>query len=429
VPEFNAGQGVKRQNELAKKKPIRIAIAIVLALLGLLGVISRSTSLSASDLARNEFTQDYVSARAARNGADPYQETFPLVQRYLGSQASAYEHPLFAARNPHPPTQILLVTPMSGLGYKAARLTWLAVMALCFSIAIGLVAKESGLPPAASGVAGIASLAIPVIQKDLLYGQVNAVLLLAIVGAWLALRRSNYPLAGMLVGFAGAVKLFPLFLVVPLFRKSKSSVAWAIATAVVFTIASSAVLGLSSLHRFFADASPSNFRFWRAAPVSISLIGLPFRWLSPNEWNRGAVHLGSIAWAVAIVIILLCVLGAGHTRATSSGDAFWAAAPWMILATPLAWESYLSLTIPFCLLVVMESRRKGRLPTPLMMIALALILIGVPPSLPGSTQGIGLTAELLGYALPTWGLLMAALLDLGRRLSPQREDVYGPKAA
>ena len=414
---------------LLKRRPVQVGVAALLIALGLLGVVSRSTSLSASDLARNEFTQDYVSARAARDGTDPYQETFPLVHRYLGSEAHAYESPLFSARNPHPPTQVLLVSPLSSLGYRTARLTWLAAMALCFALAIGLASKEMGLSLGGAIVAGIASLAIPVVQKDLLYGQVNAILLLAMVGGWLALRREKHALAGVLIGFAGAVKLFPLFLVVPLYRASKRALVWLVSSAVVVTLIASAFLGWNSLHRFFTAASPSNFRFWRAAPVSISLVGFPFRWLTPNEWNHGAANAGPVAWLLAIGIVLACVVGASRTQAMRTGDLFWSAAPWMILATPLAWESYLTLTIPFCFLIWSESRKRGELPSPLLMVAVALILIGVPPGLPGSSRGIGLAAQLLGYALPTWALLAAATVDLGRRRSSEHDHSDSSEAA
>jgi glycosyl transferase family 87 len=423
VVGFEDDRGVK-PGTLLKRRPVRLLVGTLLVLLGLLGVISRATSLGATDLARNEFTQDYVSARAARQGLDPYAETFPLVQRYLGSEARSYEKPLFAARNPHPPSQIVLVEPVSRLGYRTARLAWLAAMALFFAVAIALVAKEAGLRPAASGVAGIAALAIPVIQKDLLYGQVNAVLLLAMVAGWLALKRRKPGLGGVLFGLAAAVKLFPVFLVIPLFRRNKRAVVWQLSSAAALTLGSAAVLGWASLRHFIVDASPSNFRFWRAAPVSISLVGFPFRWLSSNHWNTGATVLVPLAWALAACIVLGCVVGAARTRARLSRDLVWAATPWMILATPLAWESYLALTVPFCVLVVVESRRRGALPPPVMMVSIAILLIGVPPGLPSSSQGIGLAAQLLGYALPTWALVVAGVSDLGlRRLSAERYDL------
>jgi hypothetical protein len=392
---------------------LKFVLAVVVVVIGILGVASRATSLSAGDLARNEFTQDYVSARAARTGADPYGETYPLVQRYLGRDASSYELPRFAARNPHPPTQVLLVRPFSLAGYRLARLLWLAAMAGCFAIAIGLLARELGLRPIGCAVVGIGALGIPVIQKDLLYGQVNAVLLLAMVVGWIALRREKFALAGASIGIATAVKLFPLFLVIPLFRRSKRAAVWQLGSAAVLIFTSAAVLGLGSSNRFFTVSSPENFRFWRAAPVSISLVGLPFRWLAANPWSHTSVNSVSLAWVVAAMIGAACVFGAFKTQARFSGDVFWSAVPWMILSTPLAWESYLSLAVPFAMLIVVASFRRDRLPHPLMMAALALMLIGVPPGLPGSSHGIGLVAQLLGYALPTWGLLAAGILDIG----------------
>src|SRR5262249_49806423 len=70
------------------------------------------------------------------------------------------------------------------------------------------------------------------LREQMYNGQLNPVLLLSITGAWIAARRERDGLAGVLLGVAAAMKLFPIFLfIAPALRRRWSTlVAGAITT-------------------------------------------------------------------------------------------------------------------------------------------------------------------------------------------------------
>jgi hypothetical protein len=392
-------------------RPVRALVCVVLIGLGTAAVASRVTSLSESELARNDLTQDYLAAKAWTHGGDPYAPTAQLGNRYLhGSELSGV---YTQRRDPHPPAQILLVAPLSAVPFRTARVVWMLLNAICAALAGTLFARRLGAPTGLAVASGIGALAIPVVQQDLVYGQTGGIILLAMMAAWLSLDQERPVLGGLSLGFAAAIKLFPALLIIPLLRMGKRrTAAWSVGAAVGVSVVTAAVLGAKATETFLTVAAPQNTRFWRSAPMNVSAVSIPFRWLTRSAWRPNAPDLPGLAAALALVVFVGCLIAAARTKAGTTGDLFWAAAPLMVLATPLAWSFTLMLALPTAALLVRATYRDHPLPAALIATVLA---VGVLPGLPAPGQGDAWPVVVFGFALPTYALASAAAIDFRAR--------------
>ncbi len=400
-------------------RPVARIVAALVLMLGVLAVVTRVTSLSDDELARNDFTQDYVAARAWRAGDQPYAPTQVLAERYLGSAASSYRGVYEGRRDPHPPAQIVLAAPLSATPFRTARSVWLLMVAASIVAAISILAHESGASKAWSVVAGVGALAIPIAQHDLVYGQSMGIILLLLVVTWRGLRRDPAAardlIAGAALGLATAIKFFPALMLVPLIRQRRMRMAvTALAVAAITTIMGVAALGADATREFLTVAAPENIRFWRSAPMNVSAVSMPLRWLTQSVWQPQAPNVPLLAAVLAIVIFAGCILGAVRA-ARSDGEGFWGVAPWMILATPLAWSFSLLLVLPSVMLALARARRaRGQAPVPLML-AGAVVALGVLPGLPLPAPGNPWPSVVFGYALPTYALIYLGIRYIDRQ--------------
>ncbi|QDU19935.1 glycosyltransferase family 87 protein [Urbifossiella limnaea] len=169
--------------------------------------VTSSFALRESRAHGDDLVQDYVSARALRDGLSPY---LPLDD--LRDRAGLPPRPghVLVTHNPHPPGAVLLTVPFAaadfGMALDRVRLLQLAALAVAWALCFRLAAPPlSGWAWALVG--GAFGLWAPVWQ-GLDWGQPVGVLALAAAGIW-QLGRSGRPLAfGFVLGFACTVRPF-----------------------------------------------------------------------------------------------------------------------------------------------------------------------------------------------------------------------------
>ncbi len=158
--------------------------------------------------------QEYSSARNAFEGLPIYADQHESVRRYLGVQLN--DRRSHVVVNAHPPTSILLAFPLAKLDFGPAFLTWNLVSLAALAASLRVVQRQLKIPFSVWSFAPLLPLLLlcfPLWEQCRL-GQLTLVLLLLITGAWAA-ERSGWPrLAGVLLGVATCVKLFPGFLFV-----------------------------------------------------------------------------------------------------------------------------------------------------------------------------------------------------------------------
>ena len=327
--------------------------------------------------------------------------------KYFGPRASCYEYFPPGLRNSHPPAFIVLITPLSFLRYHDARLVWLLLEASALVSAIWLVCRRLGMSRLVGLGIGLGALAIPVVETSLSLGQSNELLVLALVCGWWFLLGARDREGGAVLGTIAALRLFPLFMLIPLVRMKRFKATRAlILSFVVVSVAGGIVVGTGASRQFFKVASPFNFRFWISQPQNISLESMVSRWLLPNTWFRHGVDLPLLAFALSAFLVLGGIAMAFFARPNLSGDRYWAAVPWMILVSPLSWTHYLVAVIPLMIIVAKNATLEGRPPPAPWMVGAAAVLVGILPFLPTHIGRISVWAEVLGYGLPLYGLLL-----------------------
>lgn len=379
--------------------------------LGLAAVLALIPQLSGERVTANDFVYDYLSARALVEGDDPYDRLDVLERRYLRSEPFGVRD--VARSNPHPPALIVALGPLGNLSLPAARATWLAIGAAAYVLAGFLVARAVGWSVATAVAVGVGVLAVPVVGRDLTYGQSNGLLLLLLVLCWRAVRSGRLlALGGAALGVAGALKLFPLLLLVPLLRLRRFTAAlWAGGAFLASTLVASVVVGFSRVAELATDIGPKNAAEWGPAPMNLSLVSIPRRWLTSNGWYDAA-DLGALATVLAAIVFIALVGVVLVHRGGRTGDLFWSTIPVMLLASPITWDFSLPLVLPLALLLVRSSIQHEQPPSIPVMVALAVIAMGVPPGLPLPEVAFP-AAQLLGYALPTYALVVMAVVGMG----------------
>jgi hypothetical protein len=187
-----------------------------------------------------------------------------------------------------------------------------------------------------------------------------------------------------------------------------------LASAVAVEAVAILLIGLHATSTFVRTAAPQNMTFWRSAPVNVALPGIPFRWLTRNPWQVGMPDVRALAFVLATGLVFACVVAAFRTPGRVSADWFWAAVPWMILGSPLAWEFYAVLALPLAMIMAGRYRETGALPPLLLIAAVALVLTGSRPGVQW-TLPTPPVRQLTEFALTTYGLLGLAAFDWLRR--------------
>ena len=385
-----------------------------------------------------DYLQDWASARSYWLGLPIYTPHSTTIPLYLGRPQTKSEREI--EYNAHPPTSVLIALPMGRLEFSEALLAWnlVSVAALLASLAI----VAAGLPELKALVLPAAALlpfCLPV-YGNLQQCQLNLALLLMVTAAW-AVDRSGRPgAAGLLVGTAAAIKLFPAYLVVYFVaRRRWRAILAAGASFLALNLATATVLGRQAYEDYFHVVLPYmrvfptlgyNFSFagfWNKLfdPVGEGGVVIPL-WPSPAI-ARGGTLLSDLA-ATAVVAAL-----AYQARTPARRDlAFGAAVTAMLLVSPVTWDiSMVFLLVPIAL-VARTAEKSPWMPTALVLILTILCLPQKPLTELASidrTCPVVSPAFMLGHAsLKFYALLGVFFLGLAAfRAEDPSEPVTGER--
>ena len=268
-----------------------------------------------------DFGSFYAAGLAARTGQNPY---------------GLYELSLSDAPNLNPPISLLLFEPLSLLPPATAHSLWYGTSLVIFASVLVLLWRTARYPVTPTRL--VWALTLTAFVHTVALGQVYILLLLAVAGAWTALRQARPLAAGLLIGLLVAVK--PNFIVWPLLLLLAG--AWPVGLAAL-----GMAVGLSAVP--LLRYGPSVYAEWLSAA----------RLLAPspdmaNVWSFGSGSLPSLTQALGLpwlgLIVSVLLLGGvavwvWRTRPpvlTLSGVALVAG----LLASPIAWDGYLLLLLP-----------------------------------------------------------------------------------
>ena len=277
------------------------------------------------------------------------------VYRYGGQsvldRTSPYakEEPVWGYPFTYPPIAALVFAPLAMLpGWMAAAL-WTGASAGCLAGVAALVQRAHGRP--ATGVAVVmicaAAVALEPIWQNYVFGQINLILMMAIL---IDVVRPDRRMAGIALGIAAGVKLTPLVFVVLLVLIGRR----AAATRALLTFVATILLGLVAV--------PGASAYWGERLVDPTRIGPPS--LAHNQSVSGVLTRlldappSTLLWMAVAgpIAIATVVLAAALWR---NGDRVLGAclgALAMLLASPVSWSHHWVWAVPIALVLWPRSR-------------------------------------------------------------------------
>lgn len=278
------------------------------------------------------------------------------VYRYGGDavldRAGAYtaDDPVTGYPFTYPPFAALLMTPLALLPGSLAAALWTGISAGCLAGAVVLVRSapvRRGAPGWPVLVVCAGSLALEPVWQNFAFGQVNLVLMLAVL---VDLLRPERRTSGLLLGVVAGIKLTPLVFVVLLVLVGQRGTA----VRAALTFAGTVLVGLV--------AFPGAATYWTESLLDPSRVGPPA--LAHNQSVSGVLTrlLGEepATWvwlavagplAVAVVLVAAAWWRRGD-RLLGTGLAALA----MLLASPVSWSHHWVWAVPIGLALWDRSR-------------------------------------------------------------------------
>jgi alpha-1,2-mannosyltransferase len=402
--------------------PIAAAVALQLAVLA-------GIRLFAANAAGGDLCQDAVAVHRLLSGQ-------PL---YAPVTSCGVLHNL-----PHPPAATLLLIPFLVLPIGWGALLWDLTMLAALGAALTLIARELRLRPGPwrLGLA-LAFVAVwPPLLGTLLEGQIAPLLLLLFVLTWRAARRGRGGWAGLALGLAAVLRLYPALLLVyfALRRDWRATLVGGV-TVAVGSLALLPVIGVGGYLDYALRQVPANTADWIISVNNVSLSGLAYHLFVGHAQLTPLLAAPTLATLVsrallAALLVLLVVVTFLRRRAPQRRDegTFLAYLPAMLLISPLTWSHYLVVTLLPCAVLAArlgwlgparetlpsgKAGGKRRMIAWLFGAALALVEVYFALGFLPLPRPLAPVTTLLYLNLPTYALLLlfAALLLLE---TPQR---------
>jgi hypothetical protein len=306
-----------------------------------------------------DFYQEWASARnffGSRPVYTRHEVTAPIYVDYHDDPDK-----LIIRVNAHPPTSVLLALPFAFLDHSDAFLAWALLSLAALALSLWIVVRQLGIRFTAWSLLPLVTLLLicSPFRQHMNQGQINLILLPLITGAWAAERSGRPGWAGVFLGLATAIKLFPGFLFVYYLLRGRWKVLWAGALSfLAVTGLTVAVLGVGTYHEYVVNVLPEvgHFRdFW----LNASLPGLWSKLFdAPHNDEIPLMHSPELEAALTALscLAVLAVFTWVVWRARSPAEydvTFGLALVAMLLVSPITWDHYfLLLLVPLAVLWV-----------------------------------------------------------------------------
>jgi hypothetical protein len=304
-----------------------------------------------------DFFQEYASARSWFEGRPIYSDLHESAPRYLGVSLDK-DHALVFV-NAHPPTSVLLALPLAQFRFPDAFLIWNLVSLAALAASLWIAHWQLRIPFSAWSFAPVIALTLLCypLEEHCRLGQLTLMILLLLTGAWAAERSGRPWLAGVLLGAATVIKLFPGFLLLYYAMRGR----WKVVVAALVTITALTgltitVLGIDSYRSYLFVVLPE-IQWFRVGWENNSLWGFWSRLFDPAlEHVRDRSITEPLFYSPALAVALSLVSSAAiagilawFVRRDATGQrcdlTFALAVTAMLLISPICWAHYLLLLL------------------------------------------------------------------------------------
>ncbi len=319
--------------------------------------------------------------------------------------------------NLNPPILTVVLAPFGLTDVLTGYHLWVLCTVGLVLGSMAAIACELRVPTVWSLPVSAAILVSAPMLGTLALGQIYGLLIAPLTVCWIAERRGRPVVAGIAMGFAIAIKpvLLPLLLL-PLLRGQRGQLAAGVISTAVASAIGVAIAGWSSVPGWLGVLPVSE-----ANPFvgNASIPGTLARLFSSNRDATPIAELPGVmalAFLLGLAVLALTLARVRHRPPDGSPDtAVWGLTAAALLASPIAWNTYLVLLAP-AVLVVLAAGRKAQA-----LLLLALPLIGVEwlalwaPRAPGASVPLSLNFVIL---LCYWLVLLPR--------TPGRQTKAGP---
>lgn len=295
----------------------RVLIAAAFTLLALVEIGGSHTP---------DFAQDYAAAWAYWNGQDVHANTGELLEQCWPDHGFT-PGKVSNLQQPHPPLATWLTLPLACLSFPAARIVWCVIAGL----AVGSAWQFGRIKPS------VCLATAPIWCVAFVLGTHEPLLFWLIVVAVRLLaedRRNSNVAAGVALGLAVAIKVYPIVLLLGLLATRRyRALVIAVATALLAAAVAEMTFGIGTTAEWLAY-SRTNTLSYVSDVQNHSLVKL------------GYMPLEHIAFVSPFVVslVLLAILSWPIVRKLRSDDPLTPLVPVMLLASPLSWRHYMGLS-------------------------------------------------------------------------------------
>src|SRR5262245_31045679 len=247
---------------------------------------------------RKDLQVEYLTASAWRDGRSIFTPVTELSARYFPVATDEFPH-----ASPHPPVLAPLSLPLTWLPFPVTVFLWLLVN-------VALLVRVGGWLGLSLG-GSLALLAWPPLWCLVYIGQLELLILVLAMSGWRAAEGGRDWRAGLWLGLAAAIKLYPAFFLLPFLWRWRIRIV--LAAGAVFALSQLGGLlavGRADMIRYYTEILPSVSTYYSVRGLNASPYGALLRLLggaidvSPLVPSPGAV----VPIAVLLSLVTLAPL-------------------------------------------------------------------------------------------------------------------------
>ncbi|MHB1132257.1 MAG: glycosyltransferase family 87 protein [Chloroflexota bacterium] len=391
IPAAQQADGVRRRLLLAEM--LGVALAALAWLFTLSKVVDDPRGAS-------DFTAYFLAGQAHLLGLDYYQRA--TIEGLAGAAGITGDLGPYL----YPPLFAVIMSPLAGLDYPTARLLWAALSLLALAGGVVMLQWAVGLrlPLGTRGPALALVSLFPPVADDIIKGQITAVLLCLLAGAWLAEKRRQPVVAGLLVAIAASIKLVPaIILLYFLLRRDYRALCAGIVGGAALVAASVLAAGVES-HFYYTTQQVPYIGLQVRSLANVSLVGAAARLLPADLFTTLSTLVNGAIWLGLFTVLAIVVRR--ETAGQAHGLGFALAVLAVLLGSPSS--RFYTLVLAFLPLAAIAAYWRGpKLTSRLLVdaVLISILFLSIPADqlpVPADTSGPRLALALI----PTVGLLI-----------------------
>lgn len=314
---------------------------------------------------RNDFGHLYLGAVAIARGQNPYDARvlFRLADECGVPRLNPYVYPPFLA---------LSLRPLAALGYDRAFWCWTALNGFLFAVAAALVPHALPALVRRWGLAVVCGTLVVIyfpLYRSFSAGQLNVVLLVIVLGAFVLLQREQLRAAGALLALGAMIKVVPgLLLGYLVLIRAWRAVAGFVCAMALLGLCTFAGVGWTHSWAYVEVLQQMAYgnstwqelgQHFQVDRFNESWSALIYRCLTHNAVTQGWVHAPALAKGLSLLgaLTLFSLAGWATLRRDGAHLSFRGYALWILaslLAPSLCWDHYFVIALPvlFCAVAV-----------------------------------------------------------------------------